>query len=314
MENNRTKYCRYKTKEDAECAYNDYINNHRMRVVTAYHRLGRFIFKDMPQLGLDVNTHDNTKYSKSEYDAYRIMFFRCEEDYGDIEDVAGIEQMNEVFKYNFEIAWQHHYEHNDHHPEYWVKRNKMMPKFAMAHMLLDWIAMAQNKPGDSAHKYYMEHREEKMKYGVLDIPWLENMLEKYGKSYNVVSEKVQGKHYYNGGFDTWDVTDDWELTRISNIYIPAAIFNIFKYVDRAGNKAGEDTLKDISKAKHYAESFLNRFGYDLDFVKIIPNKYTLEYMQEHKQWNSQKYDIIKALMNLDMKKVVELCVQYDPQK
>lgn len=308
------KHCKYKTKTEAEAAYNEYINTHRMRVITAYHRIGRFIFKDMPQLGLDINTHDNSKYSKSEYDSYRIMFFRCEEDYGDIKDVAAVEQMNDIFKHNFDVAWQHHYEHNDHHPEFWVKRNKMMPKLAMAHMVLDWIAMSQNTPGDSAYGYYIKNRESKIKYGVLDIPWLENILLKHGQAYNVVSAKVQGKHYYNGGFDTWDVTDDWELTRTSNIYIPAAIFNIFKYVDRAGNKDGEDTMKDISKARNYAESFLNRFKYDLDFVKIVPNKYTLEYMQKCKKWNKQKYDIIEALMKVDMEKVVELCTKYDPIK
>ena len=127
-----------------EKAYAEYIENHVVDVKKAYELIGKqlqnTLHVDEFELVKRVNTHDVSKWSKEEFDAYRQHFYP--ED-GEQDD-----------KEAWENAWEHHYLNNDHHPEHYefFSSNTLcfkkvvypMPKEAIAEMILDWVAMSLN--------------------------------------------------------------------------------------------------------------------------------------------------------------------------
>ena len=92
--------------------YNEYLTNHISAVKTAFDWLLEYlpaIFEgyDADYVGSHfIKTHDRSKYSEEEYDAY------CEYFYGD-------EKTDEV-KEDFDKAWLHHQHNNPHHWQHWL--------------------------------------------------------------------------------------------------------------------------------------------------------------------------------------------------
>lgn len=90
--------------------YDDYLNQHIMNVASASDWIRQNI---SPFLGLDISSnvfiHDESKYTKEEYDAYDAYFY-------------GGKLTKEV-KDNFNYAWLHHIHNNPHHWQYWVLIN-----------------------------------------------------------------------------------------------------------------------------------------------------------------------------------------------
>lgn len=145
----------YATKDESETAYSVYINSHINAVIYVYKRyiydIIKWLVGKYPDEALEwdkafqfmnnkIKEHDKSKFSNEEFEAYRIKFFKSDEDKDDETD--------------FDNAWKHHYKHNSHHPEFWVvnldkepKERKFveMNKSSFLEMLCDWIAMSFNR-------------------------------------------------------------------------------------------------------------------------------------------------------------------------
>lgn len=57
-------------------------------------------------------------------------------------------------------------------------------------------------------------------------------------------------HYTNGGIETIDVIEAWQLG--------FALGNAVKYISRAGRKDGATTVEDLKKARWYLEREIHR--------------------------------------------------------
>lgn len=96
----------------------------------------------------DINNHDASKFTSDEFYAYAAKYFPSEND-----------KFNSyLVEEAFNQAWEHHYTHNKHHPEYWIIDNLStidMPKYAIIEMSCDWIAMdIKNNETDYLKYYY----------------------------------------------------------------------------------------------------------------------------------------------------------------
>ena len=91
--------------------YDDYLNQHILNVANASDWIRQNIGLDVNSFDISSNVfiHDDSKYSKEEYDAYDAYFY-------------GRKRTKEV-KDNFNYAWLHHIHNNPHHWQYWVLIN-----------------------------------------------------------------------------------------------------------------------------------------------------------------------------------------------
>ena len=91
--------------------YDDYLNQHILNVANASDWIRQNIGLDVNSFDISSNVfiHDDSKYSKEEYDAYDTYFY-------------GGKRTKEV-KDNFNYAWLHHIHNNPHHWQYWVLIN-----------------------------------------------------------------------------------------------------------------------------------------------------------------------------------------------
>ena len=133
-----------------EVRYINYIKDHIAKVKKSFDQRSALMQKvlmlshsEMEELIGRIENHDASKYSVEEFPAYRNYFYP--------EDGEAVNDMN------FAIAWAHHYQVNDHHPEHWIVNNvpMEMPKVAVAEMILDWEAMSRNF-GGNPRKWYDE--------------------------------------------------------------------------------------------------------------------------------------------------------------
>jgi len=95
---------------------------------------------DEERVEMRVIFHDNSKFGVEEFNGYRMAFYPILEEFTALE----LNNQKNVDKI-LQSAWEHHYKHNDHHPEYYVDDNGVaseIPKVAVAEMILDWLAMA----------------------------------------------------------------------------------------------------------------------------------------------------------------------------
>ena len=72
-----------------------------------------------------IKEHDASKWSKEEFEPYANRFFG--------ERTPEVEEV-------FEKAWQHHWQNNPHHPEYW--NGRPMPEDYIIEMICDWWAFS----------------------------------------------------------------------------------------------------------------------------------------------------------------------------
>lgn len=100
--------------------------------------------------------HDWSKFSRAEWGPYVRWFYGGRGGLLDKEDDP----------VEFQDAWQHHYSHNPHHPEYWqhveedaMIRANWMPPTYVREMVADWYGagMAQGKPDIEA--YYLTNKD-----------------------------------------------------------------------------------------------------------------------------------------------------------
>ena len=146
-----------KNKKQEE--YMEYIKDHRENVKKAF----KFFIENTTIMSstnkeiqeavmhlLDnkiIENHDNSKFSDEEFEPYRKTFYSI----NDIEKNSAKEE--------FELAWKHHYETNNHHPEHWVKDGIIyeMTMDAIIEMICDWEAMSY-KFGGSAKEWYDKNK------------------------------------------------------------------------------------------------------------------------------------------------------------
>jgi hypothetical protein len=132
---------------DQEQEYRNYIRKHRANVKSAFviwrekSILGSVLFNEESLFNMEqlIDTHDLSKYSKEEFEAYRKEFFPID---GETSD-----------KKEFSMAWNHHQKSNPHHWQYWVLPKKIeneaipIPMCYVVEMLCDWTAMSFQKGG-----------------------------------------------------------------------------------------------------------------------------------------------------------------------
>lgn len=164
--------------------YLDYLQEHIINVHKAWQIVQEkckdlsIVYDDFKYNSLDeeVRSHDLSKLSKEEFFAYRRKFFPT-----DIEVQQDEQELKEIEK-DFDKAWRHHYENNDHHWEKWKTSSYSHPyahEIHCAHMVIDWMAMGM-KFGDT-REYYDKNKDK------IDLPeWADKFV-------NEIFDRVYGK-------------------------------------------------------------------------------------------------------------------------
>lgn len=139
-----------------EYEYKKYIEEHLQNIRDAFVELSTcpdldwLITEDLScKLFTRILLHDLSKYSEEEFNAYRKYYYPINE-----------EEKNNA-KVDFEKAWKHHYENNDHHWQARVNMTNMTEhlKLACLENICDWLAMGY-KFNDRPIQYYNKHKNE----------------------------------------------------------------------------------------------------------------------------------------------------------
>lgn len=116
---------------DYQEEYKNYIIDHKERVT----KFAEWLEENLPEVFEEVDIdafwdiikeHDESKFSEEEFEAYAQRWF------GD---------KQKTFEY--EQAWKHHWQNNEHHPEYWLGED--MPYIYILEMLCDWGSFSIDK-------------------------------------------------------------------------------------------------------------------------------------------------------------------------
>lgn len=139
-----------------ERKYTDYINEHISNINKAFNQYGEYLANileiDLYELQMVIQNHDKSKFSKNEFSGYANYFF------------AGSNEEKEINKPDMDVAWLHHMNNNQHHPEYWILRDSdgirplEMPDIYIAEMILDWTAMGY-KFNNTAYDWFNKKEE-----------------------------------------------------------------------------------------------------------------------------------------------------------
>ena len=141
--------------------YKNYIHDHKINILKAFYEMISCenledIFSDSKvilELWQRALDHDDSKYKKEEFYAYRKNYFPINEQ----EKIS-----NETA---FEEAWKHHWENNRHH---WQARqndicenNKLtfQQKIDCLENIMDWLAVGYTV-NDRPYQYYEENKDE----------------------------------------------------------------------------------------------------------------------------------------------------------
>lgn len=136
--------------------YNLYLTEHIENVIKAWNILEDnldidFISRyhlDSDKMSEIISMHDQSKYSKEEYDAYDEYFYGT--------------KTKEV-KEKFDLAWLHHQNVNKHHWQYWLLKEDNgllkpldMDIYSIIEMVCDWwsFSLKQNKPLEIINFYH----------------------------------------------------------------------------------------------------------------------------------------------------------------
>ena len=124
-----------------------------------------------------IPRHDATKFSKKEFIPYCNDFCSNSKD--------------EPIEEEFQKAREHHYAHNDHHPEFWIyevddkKVSIPMRDDAFAEMIIDWIAEAMMENSNTLEWWNNKGKTEKGKYlDSSDIRFLDNFFNRYSNNFD----------------------------------------------------------------------------------------------------------------------------------
>ena len=142
MQNIIASQSQHKIKEEDRLL--EFIKTHKENIFKMHKLLQenncgfRTIFMhDNADMLIRLAKHDNSKYSKEEFDGYRIKLYPTEE-----------EQLSAFDKDSFDKAIKHHYAHNTHHPQHYIDSDgsiRDMPVEDVYEMILDWMAISYYK-------------------------------------------------------------------------------------------------------------------------------------------------------------------------
>ena len=152
--NRSTKSVRIKIQEKK---YDEYLLNHKSNIKKAYDEMhecsmiyqlgGEELFDE---LFTRVLTHDLSKYSKIEYNAYRQHFFPIDK------------HEFEISQKKYKLAWEHHWKNNPHHWQF--RQNKTSfdiydrkQVLDVLENVLDWMAMGYQF-NDRPYQYYEKNK------------------------------------------------------------------------------------------------------------------------------------------------------------
>lgn len=121
---------------------------------------------DLKTIDYCINTHDQSKFSKEEFEPYRKNFYPIND------------QEKEENKEAFDLAWKHHYMVNPHHWDHWYEMDRLdeMPFTFVVEMICDWQAMSY-KFGGNAKEWY-EKNKNSIVLGKNQRKWVEELLNK----------------------------------------------------------------------------------------------------------------------------------------
>ena len=145
--------------------YDEYIKEHKENVGKAFKWLKENLPEVLPSKDagdeyqiceiLCTDSHDESKYSIEEYDAYDKFFYGRGKSYQVVED----------FKY----AWLHHIHNNPHHWQHWVLNNDDpeegeiildIPDVYIIEMICDWWSFSWKKGDlDEIFNWYADHKD-----------------------------------------------------------------------------------------------------------------------------------------------------------
>jgi hypothetical protein len=129
----------------------EYILAHKKRV----EEFADWLKANCPELfeGVDpdefmdlIEEHDESKFSEEEFEPYAQKWF------GDGKKTP-----------EYEKAWEHHWQNNEHHPEYWDGRD--MPYIYILEMICDWgsFSIASGDMNELSDFYFNKAREDEEK-------------------------------------------------------------------------------------------------------------------------------------------------------
>jgi len=174
-------------QKKAENKYKEYIEEHINNVNKAWSLMKKnkdvmkYIGKEagidvafmIASLDIQIKAHDLSKFSVEEWEPYRMYHYS-------VNDQEKIDS-----KADYEKAWEHHYNNNLHHWNWWAYNNqkdKMTLNYVIE-MCCDWIAMSMKFGGDAYH-WYLDQTD--IILGEKQKTWLINILTKY---YGITPEK-----------------------------------------------------------------------------------------------------------------------------
>jgi hypothetical protein len=128
--------------------YKQYVIDHKERVS----QFSSWLQKECPDLfeNIDIEVfndliaeHDESKFSEEEFEPYAQKWF------GDGKKTR-----------EYELAWEHHYMNNEHHPEYWDGED--MPYIYILEMICDWgsFSIASGDMKELSDFYYSKAKED----------------------------------------------------------------------------------------------------------------------------------------------------------
>lgn len=190
----------FKTIDESREYYTKYVNEHIANVLKAFEMFGDEIlayrdktfstgkgFTVAKNIIVDrLSRHDDSKFTVEEFDPYRKNFYCSEEDI----TLSGMskEEFEAQVGKEFEEAWRHHYETNNHHPEYWrvnvsgEDKYVTIPTYAFVEMICDWIAVSMTLKSSVSNWWFNTPggREEKKNQIVLnsDIEFIDEFMRK----------------------------------------------------------------------------------------------------------------------------------------
>lgn len=127
--------------------YFKYIMEHKKNVFIECWKEGLYIH---------AFTHDLSKFSLKEFLPYANWFYG---EYGlaiKDKDKNGTREWERYRECGVRFSWacEHHYKHNKHHWNYWIRRE--MPDKYIKQMICDWKGMSR-KFGDTAQEFYYKN-------------------------------------------------------------------------------------------------------------------------------------------------------------
>lgn len=154
----------------AEEVYKSYIDTHINNVNKAYKEmksntklcnmdLGYPIEEIFNYMDKRIPLHDKTKYSDEEFYGYRVRWYPV------TEEEKEYANMDEDY-YLYKIALKHHYIHNSHHPDHYIREDGFimdMPIHDILEMLCDWESFKYINNNDNACIYWENNREDESK-------------------------------------------------------------------------------------------------------------------------------------------------------